>query len=69
MQHRPVLRDVDVFSGEHGLNLLLQLGLLRQRQQLLHRLLGHALARKVGQDLVVLLEEVVAAGGVPQEVP
>ena len=42
VQHRALLRDVDLLAAEHGVDALPQAGLLRQLQQQFQRLVGDA---------------------------
>eukprot|EP00906_Rhabdomonas_costata_P013854 RCo019861 len=69
VQHGAVLRLVDVHPGEHLVNLFLQLGLLCELQQQLHRLRGRTLPRVVKVNPIVLRGHRRAAGLVRHQLP
>ncbi len=61
MQHRAVLRDVDLVPAEHRIDLLSQTRLLGQLDQQLQRLVVDAVLRIVEKDPARLCGKALAA--------
>ena len=67
MQDRAVLRDVDLFTPEHGVDPRLQIGILGQSQEQLEGLVGDAILRVIEEDAQVLCRHPLAALGIIRE--
>ena len=67
MQHRPILRDVDLLAAKHGVDVLPQARLLGQRDQQPQRLVGNAVLRIIEEDSRALGRESLAAPRVGSE--
>ncbi len=52
MQNRAVFREIDMLTGEHGVDALSQTGLIGQLKQQLQRLIGYAVFGKIKEDVV-----------------